>query len=398
MSPRPRFAWIAGILVPIALAQLGANCDGFVAATPVVTGLTAPIHASAPLSDERLFVVERAGRIRVTNPETGAIQPTSYLDISAQVSTAGEGGLLSVAFDPSFATNRRLYVYYIEAGTLDSVVARFTAASVTATTVSLSTRQEILRVDQPAATNHKGGTIVFSPVDRFLYLGLGDGGSDSNTAQTGSTLLGKILRINVSGAGAGYTIPPNNPFVSNPAIRDEVWALGLRNPYRIAFDRATGALWIADVGQSELEEVNYQLPGVGGRNYGWPVHEGRNCYNTSAPGGPCENPNAPVRFTFPVSQYGHDAGCSITGGVPYRGAGPFFQGVYFFADFCSERFYSLDPNGTRLELTNRLAQSGAVFSGISSIVEDGFGEIYVTNLNSGVVHHLDLNPQNIDTP
>ena len=390
MRPRLRLASFAWLLVPIGLTQVGAACDGLLEATPVVTGLTAPIYVAAPEGDPRLFVVERAGRIRIANPVTGAIQATPFLDIRTRVGTAGEGGLLGVAFDPDFADTGRFYAYFIEIGTLDSVVSRFTLADPAAPTANPGTEQVILRVDQPDATNHKGGTIAFSPVDGYLYLALGDGGSSSNTAQDGSTLLGKMMRLDVSGSGAGYAIPPDNPFVSNAAIRDEIWALGFRNPFRFGFDRETGDLWIADVGESTNEEVDFEPAGAGGRNYGWPVHEGLRCNNNSHPAGPCENPNAPVRFTFPVDQYDHSAGCSITGGQPYRGAGPRWQGVYFFADFCSERFYGLLVGGMRIELTDTFAAAGTTFNGITAIAEDGFGELYVVNLNSGVIHHLDL--------
>jgi glucose/arabinose dehydrogenase len=294
-----------------------------------------------------------------------------------------------MAFDPAFTTNGRFYAYFIETGTLDSVVARYTLPTPTGQVASPGTEQVILRVDQPAATNHKGGTIAFSPIDNFLYVALGDGGSDRNTAQNGNSLLGKMLRLNVSGAGAGYTIPASNPFVSNPSIRDEIWALGFRNPFRFSFDRTNGTLWIADVGEGTIEEINREGAGAGGRNYGWPVHEGTTCFNSGAPGGPCENPNAPVRFTFPVSQYTHDFGCSVTGGTAYRGAGP-WKNVYFFADFCTERFFGLLPDLRRVEFTQTLQAQGAVFNGITAIGEDGFGEIYIANLGSGVVHYLDL--------
>jgi glucose/arabinose dehydrogenase len=390
MPARPRFRFLAWILVPFAFAQMGVNCGGrMIDAVPAVTGLTAPIFVTAPRNDARLFIVERQGLIRIANPATGAINSSPFLDIRSRIATSGEGGLLSVAFDPAFATNGRFYTYFIETGTLDSVVARYTLPTPTAQVASPGTEQVILRVDQPAATNHKGGTVAFSPVDGFLYVALGDGGSDRNTAQNGSSLLGKMLRLNVSGAGAGYTIPASNPFVSNPNIRDEIWDLGFRNPFRFSFDRTNGTLWIADVGEGTIEEINREAAGSGGRNYGWPVHEGRNCFDGGAAGGPCENPNAPVRFTFPVSFYTHDFGCSVTGGTAYRGAGP-WQNVYFFADFCTERFFGLLPDLRRSEFTQTLQAQGAVFNGITSIGEDGFGEIYITNLNSGVVHYLDL--------
>jgi glucose/arabinose dehydrogenase len=390
MSARPRFRTLAWLLVPLAIAQMGVNCGGrMIDAIPVVTVLEAPVFVTAPRNDRRLFIVELTGLIRIANPLNGAINTTPFLDVRSRISTEGEGGLLSMAFDPNFATNGRFYTYFIEAGTLDSVVARYTLPQPTAQVASPGTEQVILRVDQPATNLHKGGTIAFSPIDRFLYIALGDGGNDAGTAQNGSLLLGKMLRLNVSGAGAGYTIPATNPFVSNPSIRDEIWALGFRNPFRFSFDRTNGTIWIADVGQSNLEEVNREPAGAGGRNYGWPVHEGTNCYISQAPGGPCEDPSAPVKFTFPVAQYNHDFGCSITGGTAYRGAGP-WQNVYFYADFCSDRVWGLLPNGQVSEFTDTLTAQGATFSGITAIGEDGFGELYVANLLSGVVHYLDL--------
>jgi glucose/arabinose dehydrogenase len=390
MPRRPRLALVVSLLVPLSLIQVGATCGLLVDATPVVAGLTSPIYVTAPVGDPRLFIVQRGGLVRIANPDTGVIQASPFLDIRSRISTAGEGGLLSIAFPPDFASTGRFYAYFIEAGTLDSVLARFTLTNPAGSVASPGTEQVILRVDQPAATNHKGGTIAFSPIDRYLYLALGDGGSSRSTAQDGSSLLGKMLRLNVSGAGAGYTIPATNPFVRNAAIRDEIWALGFRNPFRFGFDRETGMLWIADVGEDAWEEVNVELPGMGGRNYGWPVHEGRACLDNAHPAGPCENPNTPVRFAFPVDQYGHDAGCSITGGRPYRGAGRTWQGVYFFADFCSERFYGRLTNGMRVELTQNFLANGVTFNGISAIAEDGFGELYVANLNSGLIHRLEL--------
>jgi glucose/arabinose dehydrogenase len=390
MSARPRFRKLAWLLVPLAITQMGVNCGGrMVDAIPVVTELTAPGFVTAPRNDPRLFIVELTGLVRIADPATGAINATPFLDLRSRISTDGEGGLLGMAFDPGFATNGRFYTYFIEATSLDSVVARYTLPTPTAQVASPGTEQVILRVDQPATQNHKGGTVAFSPIDGFLYVALGDGGNDAGTAQNGDSLLGKMLRLDVAGASAGYTIPASNPFVSNPDIRDEIWALGFRNPFRFSFDRTNGTIWIADVGQSNLEEVNREPAGAGGRNYGWPVHEGTNCYISQAPGGPCEDPTAPVKFTFPVAQYGHDAGCSITGGTAYRGAGP-WQNLYFFADFCSNRFYGLLPDDQVVELTATLAAQGAVFDGITAISEDGFGEIYIANLNSGVIHYLDL--------
>jgi glucose/arabinose dehydrogenase len=352
------------------------------AAEVIATGLTAPVFAAAPRGDPRLFVVERAGRIRIVDPVTGAIQEPPFLDIRSQVDTAGERGLLGLAFAPNFATSGRFYVYYLESGTFHSIVARYTVSPPSGQVASPASAQIILRQPQPAANNHKGGTVAFSPADGMLYVALGDGGSSFDTAQDPATLLGKMLRLNVSGAGAGYTVPSSNPFVGPDGIRDEIWSLGLRNPFRFGFDRVTGELWIADVGQDQIEEIDREPRGAGGRNYGWPVHEGMLCYQPNHPAGPCFR----AGFTFPEDQYGHDLGCSVTGGHPYRGAVPSEQGVYYFADFCSERLWRLLPGGARTPWTSPPA--GTPFNGISAIGEDGFGELYVVSLNNGALHHL----------
>jgi glucose/arabinose dehydrogenase len=388
---------VAKLLPALALAllaslQLGARgCfDASYGAVTVATGLVAPVFVAAPEGDPRLFVVERAGRIRIVDAATGAIQATSFLDIRSNVATSGERGLLGLAFAPDFSSSGEFYVYYIQAPSLDSVVSRFTLANPAASVANPATEEVVLRVPQTTAGNHKGGTLAFSPVDGLLYFALGDGGESFNTAQDPTTLLGKMLRIDVGAGIAGYSIPPDNPFVGNDGIRDEIWAFGFRNPYRFGFDRETGELWIGDVGAGAREEVNFEAPGDGGRNYGWPVHEGSLCVRPAGPGGPCDDPANPVRFTFPLDEYAHDLGCAITGGYPYRGASPAWEGNYFFADFCSNRVWSLTPSGVRTDRTIGLGRLGAVFSGIAGIGEDGFGELYFANLQSGVVHHVRL--------
>ena len=388
-----RFAALA--LVLLASLQLGARgCfEVSFGAVTVATGFVAPVFVAAPAGDPRLFVVERAGRIRIADAVTGAIQEPPFLDIRSKVSTGGERGFLGLAFAPDFSASGEFYVYYIELPSNDSLVSRFTLANPAASVADPATEEVVLRVPQTTASNHKGGTLAFSPIDGMLYLGLGDGGGSNdqfNNAQNPTTLLGKMLRIDVSAGVAGYSIPPDNPFVGDDGIRDEIWDFGLRNPFRFAFDRATGELWIADVGQSQREEVDLEAPGDGGRNYGWPVQEGSLCYQPNHPAGPCESPAAPVRFTFPVDEYAHDLGCSITGGSPYRGASPTWDGSYFFADYCSERVWSLGMNGVRTDRTQALGRLGAVFAGITGISEDGFGELFVANIESGVIHHLRL--------
>ncbi len=386
-GPRPsHLALLAAALGAPLLAPFSGCNDDQKAAEVVATGLTAPVFAAAPPGDPRLFVVERAGRIRIVDPVSGAIQEPPFLDIRTQVDTAGERGMLGLAFAPDFAASGRFYVYYLEAVSFDSIVARYTLADPDDEVANPGSAQIVLRQAQQPSNNHKGGTVAFSPVDGMLYLGLGDGGASDdfyNQAQNPATLLGKMLRMDVSGAGAGYTIPNDNPFVGPDGIRDEIWAFGLRNPFRFGFDRVTGELWIGDVGQDATEEVDREAPGDGGLNYGWPVHEGTPCYMPNHPAGPCFDPGA---FAFPVNEYDHTLGCSITGGHPYRGAVASEQGIYYFADFCSERLWRLLPGGARA-LWNK-PPVGTPFNGITAIAEDGFGELYVVNLNNGSLHHL----------
>jgi glucose/arabinose dehydrogenase len=383
-------------LVLLATLQMGAR-GGCSAEAPlavtVATGLTAPVWVTAPPGDPRLFVVERGGRVRIVDPVTGSVQDPPFLDIASRVATGGEGGLLGLAFPPDFAATGRFYAYYLEAGSFDSILARFTLADPAASAADPQTEEVLLRVAQPAS-NHNGGTLAFSPLDGFLYLGLGDGGGADNqfgTAQDPASLLGKVLRLDVSGSG-GYAIPADNPFVGPDGIADEIWDLGLRNPFRFGFDRETGELWIADVGQGQREEIDLEAPGDGGRNYGWPVHEGSLCYKPADPAGPCDDPSSPTRFTFPVDEYDHSLGCSITGGHPYRGAALGWAGTYFFADYCSGRLWSLSPVGFRTERSGELQRDGASFSGIVAIGEDGYGELYVVNLGSGALQQLRLGP------
>jgi glucose/arabinose dehydrogenase len=253
-----------------------------------------------------------------------------------------------------------------------------------------ASEEVVIRVPQTTAGNHKGGTIGFSPVDGMLYWALGDGGESFNTAQDATSLFGKMLRIDVSAGVAGYSIPPDNPFVGNDGIRDEIWDFGFRNPFRFGFDRETGDLWIADVGEGQREELNFEEAGDGGHNYGWPVHEGSLCSMPNHPAGPCDNPASPARFRFPADEYGHDLGCSITGGSPYRGGSASWAGNYFFADFCSDQVWSLGMDGLRMNRTQALTRLGAAFAGIAGIGEDGYGELYLANLQSGVIHHLRL--------
>ncbi|MCI0634418.1 MAG: PQQ-dependent sugar dehydrogenase, partial [Actinobacteria bacterium] len=253
----------------------------------VASGLVSPLFVAAPDGDARLFVVERAGRLRVV--EGGATLPTPFLDIQSQISTDGEGGLLGLAFAPDYAQSGLFYVYYTNTPAGDSVVARF-AVSADPNVANPASQTVLLTIDQPAGlTNHKGGTLAFGP-DDFLWFATGDGGGSfdpAERAQDRLSLLGKMLRLDPSPlfapdsievSGEIYRIPADNPFLSDDETRDEIWALGFRNPYRWSFDRETGDLWIGDVGQGAREEVDFEPAGdPGGRNYGWDVMEGKIC-------------------------------------------------------------------------------------------------------------------------
>lgn len=318
----------------------------------------------------RLFLVERDGTIEIFQVGAGVLG-TPFLDIVADVDTFFEGGLLGLAFHPDFTTNGYFFVYYTRTGTggdpLETVVERFTVPAGTPNQADLGSREEIFTLGQPAG-NHNGGDIHFGP-DGFLYIGLGDGGANSNTAQDTNNLLGKMLRIDPCDdeiCAPPYTIPLDNPFVGVPGA-DEIWALGLRNPYRWSFDRDTGDIFIADVGQNTVEEVDFQgAVSAGGENYGWNCREG----NIPGPGG-CGGV-----FVEPIMVYNHVGGnCSITGGYRYRGCISGLRETYVFGDFCTARiwFGQEDAPGTWTfsEWTNL---AGSIFG----FGEDEDGELYVS--------------------
>ncbi len=326
----------------------------------------------------RLFILERQGTVRVV--KGGVLQTGLFLDIRARVEDGGERGLLGVAFHPKFETNRRLFVYYTRNGG-DIVVERFTA-NVARTRVSADTGRPLLVIEHSAQSNHNGGSMAFGP-NGYLYLGVGDGGGSGdpeNDAQNKSrNLLGKVLRINVDGTGSGpfdrYSIPRSNPFYGSVPGKGEIWAYGLRNPWRISFDRRTGSLFIADVGQGRNEEVDREGSGSsGGRNYGWNIMEGRSCFDGS---------RCPLAGdSLPVAQYSHDGGnCSITGGFVYRGkASPNMVGQYVFADFCSGRIWSMPAAGGTADLVERADTSLS----ITSFGESEDGELHAVSIDGGL--------------
>jgi glucose/arabinose dehydrogenase len=339
--------------------------DGSIALETVAAGLTRPLQLTAPPGDDRLFIVEQPGRIRIV--KDGALLPTPYLDIRAEVQSSGnEQGLLGFAFHPDYASNGLVYVSYTF-GDGDSRVERYTV-STDLDRADPTSALTILEVEQPAS-NHNGGLVMFAP-DGMLYVGLGDGGGGGDqfgNAQELGTWLGAILRIDVDG-GDPYAVPADNPFVGQAGARPEIWAYGLRNPWRFAFDRSTETLFIADVGQSSYEEVNAAPASAGGLNYGWNVMEGTHCFG----GDSCDQ----TGLTLPVLEYDHSQGCSVTGGFVYRGAAiPDLQGHYLYSDFCSGFLRSFRlVGGEAVEPRSwPVGDLGSVFS----FGEDASGELYV---------------------
>jgi glucose/arabinose dehydrogenase len=333
--------------------------------------------ANAGGGSGRLFVLEKRGVIRVV--QNGALTGTPFLDISDRVgSDSSEQGLLGLAFHPGFASNGLFFVNYTDLNG-DTVVSRF-RLSADPNQADPASETLVLPLAQPAS-NHNGGHLVFGP-DGYLYIGMGDGGAAGDrygNAQNGQTLLGAMLRLDVDG-GDPYAIPPDNPFVSDPNVRDEIWALGLRNPWRYSFDRLTGDLYIADVGQNAYEEVNIQrADSPGGENYGWPIMEGLRCF-------PEDRPCDQTGWTLPVIEYSHAWGCSVTGGYVYRGVEfPVLNGVYLFGDYCSGIVWGLAHTADGNWQVSQLAQIDAR---ISSFGEDESGALYLLDMGGGVLYRI----------
>jgi glucose/arabinose dehydrogenase len=342
---------------------------------PLVGALKEPVGiANAGDGSGRLFILEKAGRIRIV--QDGKLAPVPFLDITNQVRSSGsEQGLLGLAFHPDYARNGLFFVNYINRQG-NTVIARFKVGADPAQADPAS-EAVVLTIDQPAA-NHNGGDLVFGP-DGYLYIGTGDGGREGDpfgNGQNGQTLLGKILRLDVDG-GQPYAVPRDNPFLSDPGVRPEIWAIGLRNPWRHSFDRLTGDLYIADVGQDTYEEIDFQPAGDrGGENYGWSIMEGMHCYPESRS---CDQKG----LTLPVFEYDHSQGCSITGGYVYRGQEfPFLAGVYLFGDYCSGRIGGLiRAGGGQGDWQGRwLAQANIR---LTSFGQDEAGELYLVDMGRG---------------
>jgi glucose/arabinose dehydrogenase len=343
----------------------------------VVDGLTTPIGLeNARDGSGRLFAIEQPGLIRII--QDGSLLAAPFLDIRARVGSSGsEQGLLGLAFHPDYTNNGYFFVNYTDRSG-DTVIARY-RVSADPSLADPSTEVRLLEVQQPYG-NHNGGDLAFGP-DGYLYISLGDGGSGGdprNFGQSVDTLLGKLLRIDVSEVD-GYSIPAGNPFMDGDG-RPEIWAYGLRNPWRISFDQLTGDLYIADVGQNSWEEVNFQPAGSpGGENYGWNIMEGFHCFQSSA----CDQSG----LTLPVIEYAlHVQGdCAVTGGYVYRGRSlPDWQGIYVYGDYCSGRVWGLFQNSTGVWENGLLFETGAR---ITSFGQDEDGEIYLVN-HRGSVYQL----------
>jgi glucose/arabinose dehydrogenase len=348
------------------------------------SGLSKPVYVtSARDGTGRLFIVEQTGRIKIL--KSGRIYNSPFLNIASQVSGGEEQGLLGLAFDPHFTSNRKLYVDFTDVNG-DTVIRQYRTSSTNPNLVATSSARTILKISQPYA-NHNGGMLAFGP-DGYLYIGMGDGGSGGdpgNRAQSTGTLLGKILRINVNGTTStrNYLIPSSNPYVGRTGL-DEIWQLGVRNPWRFSFDRSTGNLWIGDVGQSRWEEIDRAVrtsSGAGrGVNWGWHVLEGFACYSPSTG---CSTAGK----TMPVLAYDHSNGrCAVTGGYVSRGpAVPALNGGYVFADYCSGEIFVMNATtGSRPPLVRLLDTSLT----ISSFGEDSAGNLYVLDHDGGGLYAI----------
>ena len=349
----------------------------------VALGLESPLFLTSPPGDlNRQFIVEKPGRIRILRDD--GLVPTPFLDISTKVSGGSEQGLLGLAFHPQYAGNGLFVVNYTNTSG-DTRVSLF-RVSADPDRADASSEQVILAVDQPF-TNHNGGMVAFGS-DGKLYIGMGDGGSGGdpqNNGQSRNTLLGKILRLEVSGTGQ-VSVPSDNPFVGQPGIRPEIWSYGLRNPWRFSFDRSTGDLYIGDVGQNAREEIDVATDVVQfgrGRNYGWNIMEGVACFS----GSNCDR----TGLTLPVLEYGHSEGCSVTGGYVYRGTAlGAFSGHYFYGDYCQgwvRSFRLSGPGVVEQKEWVSLRPGGQILS----FGEDARGELYILS-GSGRVFRIEPQP------
>jgi glucose/arabinose dehydrogenase len=366
----------AALLASLAPAAWGVDFESATGLRlePVASGLQSPLYLTAPARDPRLFIVEQTGQIRIVRD--GQLLANPFLDIRSRLRSGGEQGLLSVAFHPDYASNGFFYVNYTDRQG-DTRVERY-RVSADANVADANSAKLILTIQQPFA-NHNGGLNLFGP-DGMLWIGMGDGGSGGDplgNGQNRQSLLGKMLRIDVNG-GDPYAIPADNPFVGRTDTRPEIWALGLRNPWRFSFDRVANLLYIADVGQGRIEEIDAVPVRSAGYNFGWNMMEGSECYRPAN----C----ARTGLTLPIYDYPHAEGCSVTGGAVYRGQRmPNLAGHYFFADYCQGwiRSFRYDGSAVREPRQWVLENAGRVLS----FGEDAAGELYVL-VDRGSVYRL----------
>ena len=405
--------FLGGALLLLALVALAARPNALAKTAaawptlqlqPVANGFLRPIYIThANDASGRLFVVEQDGLIRILHTD-GSVVATPFLDISGRVHSPAHGGgneqgLLGLAFPPDYTHKGHFYVYYTNQDG-NNQVARFRLTA-DPNIADAASEEPVLLLEHPGHENHNGGQLAFG-ADGYLYIGTGDGGGGGDpdgNAQNPASLLGKILRIDVEysvpsappyamylpclqkGEGQGqntaYRIPPDNPFVGQPGYREEIWALGMRNPWRFSFDRQTHDLYIGDVGQNAYEEVDFQpASSAGGENYGWNVMEASHCYNAAT----CDS----TGLTPPVTEYDHSLGCSITGGYVYRGAAyPALQGIYLYADYCSGKVWGLQNDGGWQ--FQKLLESGL---SVSAFGEGESGELYLADLASGTIDQV----------
>ena len=349
-----------------------------VAFETVVGSLSSPVGVVDPRDrTRRLFIVEQTGTIRIFGH--GELRSKPFLDISDLTEGEGERGLLGLAFHPNYLSNRRFFIYYTAAPSGTITVAEYKRMKTRPARANPNSARILLEILHPVP-NHNGGSIAFGP-DGYLYLGVGDGGGAGDPegdAQRLDNLLGKQLRIDVDSRDDGmqYGIPEDNPFVGVSGAQPEIWAYGLRNPWRFSFDRATGDLWTADVGQNRLEEVNRAEADAGGLNYGWNVMEGTDCFVTSTD---CSEDPLAQGYYMPLATYTHDDGCSVTGGYVYRGAElDDLVGSYIFADYCTGLVWSVDADGPDRQEPELIAETRHAFS---SFGQDQRGDLYATDLN-----------------
>jgi glucose/arabinose dehydrogenase len=394
---RSMTSWMIALCAALAVSPGASVAQIPLTTTRVASGLNRPIYVThAPGDFDRVFIVQQSGEIMILDLAGETLLGTPFLDLSSVVSCCDERGLLGLAFHPDYQTNGFFYVNYTNSsGDTEIVRYQVMGSPATSNTADSTSAFAILLLTQPTV-NHNGGWIDFGPNDGYLYIATGDGGFGCDPSQRAQDLtdepMGKILRIDVNG-GTPFAIPPNNPFVG-VAGDDEIWAYGLRNPFRCAFDSETGDLYVGDVGQNEIEEIDFQ-PGSssGGENYGWDCMEGDQCSDVSSGCSPsgcvCNAPG----LVPPIHQYTHSIGNVITGGEVYRGCAiSDLGGAYFFADFGSDRIWSFVYDGTLQNFTERTSElapgGGLSISSVSSFGRDAQGEVYICDLFGGEVFKI----------